>query len=84
LAEIGFREEASRTHIPTTMKIIEVPHGHALVELWYSEIRTLWIALADARESMDAEAFYGHFHLTKEYAGELLTKFSDALELTRE
>jgi hypothetical protein len=84
LAEIGFREEASWDSHSTTMKIIEVPEEHVVVLLWRREIRTLWIALADGRESMDEEAFFGHFHMSKEYAGDLLSKLSDALELARQ
>jgi hypothetical protein len=49
-----------------------------------ARFRVLWIALADASNSMDAGAFLGHFHMTKEYAGELMGKLGDALELARQ
>ena len=33
---------------------------------------------------MDAEAFFVHYDMSKEYAGDLLSKLSEALELARQ
>ena len=66
------------------MEIIEIPHEHVLVELDTIEIRALWKALGNARDSTDNDAFTQSFDMTPNRASDLGQKLSEALRVAQD